>query len=67
MYGDAKVASKSEALPLNPLSPYAVQKAAAEFYVKLFSELYGLPSISLRFFNVFGPRQDPKSEYSAKS
>ena len=49
----------------NPLSPYAVSKLAGEHYLKVFSEVYGLKTLSLRYFNVFGPRQDPKSEYAA--
>jgi len=48
-----------------PLSPYAVSKLTGEHYLKVFSEVYGLKTLSLRYFNVFGPRQDPKSEYAA--
>jgi UDP-glucose 4-epimerase len=49
----------------NPLSPYAVSKLSGEKYSKVFSRIYGLETISLRYFNVFGPRQDPSSQYSA--
>lgn len=48
-----------------PLSPYAVSKQAGEHYLRVFSEVYGFQTLSLRYFNVFGPRQDPKSEYAA--
>jgi UDP-glucose 4-epimerase len=48
-----------------PLSPYAVQKYAGELYMKIFYETYGLETVSLRYFNIFGPRQDPKSFYAA--
>jgi nucleoside-diphosphate-sugar epimerase len=48
-----------------PASPYAVSKIAGEYYCRIFSELYGLKTVSLRYFNVYGPRQDPSSEYSA--
>jgi len=49
----------------NPKSPYAVSKLAGEYYCRVFTEVYGLDTVSLRYFNVFGPRQDPKSEYAA--
>lgn len=49
----------------DPISPYAVSKLAGEYYCKVFTKVYGLPTISLRFFNVFGPKQDPSSEYAA--
>lgn len=65
VYGDTKSVPVKEDTPLNPLSPYAVTKIAGEWYCKVFSELYGLETVSLRFFNVFGPRQDPKGEYAA--
>ncbi|GMW00589.1 MAG: epimerase [Candidatus Hydrogenedentota bacterium] len=65
VYGDTPVLPKSEDLPLNPLSPYAITKAAAEMYASTFFRLYGLETISLRYFNVFGPRQDPGSAYAA--
>lgn len=65
VYGEAKSLPISEDTPLNPLSPYAVSKAAGELYCNVFSEIYGLPTVSLRYFNVFGPRQDPDSQYAA--
>jgi UDP-glucose 4-epimerase len=52
-------------MPPNPLSPYALQKLIGERYCKLYYDLYGLQTVSLRYFNVFGPNQDPHSEYSA--
>jgi nucleoside-diphosphate-sugar epimerase len=64
-YGDTEVLPKSEEMAANPLSPYALQKWVGERYCKLYHELYGLETVSLRYFNVFGPRQDPYSEYSA--
>jgi nucleoside-diphosphate-sugar epimerase len=64
-YGDTEVLPKSEDMPANPLSPYALQKWVAERYCKLYHELYALETVSLRYFNVFGPGQDPYSEYSA--
>jgi len=64
-YGDAEVLPKVENMPINPLSPYALQKWAGEHYCKLYHRLYRLETISLRYFNVFGPAQDPHSEYSA--
>jgi UDP-glucose 4-epimerase len=54
-----------ESLPVQPRSPYAVSKAAGEWYGRVFSDLYGLDCVALRFFNVFGPRQDPESPYAA--
>lgn len=65
VYGDQPQAVKSEDLPLNPLSPYAATKAACEYYLRAFSTCYGLETVSLRYFNVFGPKQDPNSPYSA--
>src|SRR5665647_1748645 len=65
VYGDTPTLPKREDMPVNPLSPYAVTKAAGEFYCKVFCEIYGLSTISLRYFNVFGPRQDPQSQYAA--
>ncbi len=65
VYGDTAELPKHEDMPVNPLSPYAVTKAAGEFYCKVFHEIYGLPTVSLRYFNVFGPRQDPHSQYAA--
>lgn len=64
-YGDTQVSPKHEELPTNPKSPYAVSKLAGECYCRAFSEVYGLDTVSLRYFNVFGPRQDPTSQYSA--
>lgn len=64
VYGEAKAESKEEALRHQPLSPYAVQKYAAEQYAQLFHRLYGLPVVTLRYFNVFGPRQDYDSPYA---
>jgi UDP-glucose 4-epimerase len=65
IYGDAPGLPKKEDMPINPLSPYAVSKLAAENYCQIFQKVYGLPSVSLRFFNIFGPRQNPDSEYAA--
>ncbi len=64
IYGNADAPAKHERLPPAPLSPYALQKYAAEKYGQLFHELYGLPAVSLRYFNVFGPRQAFDSPYS---
>ncbi len=65
VYGDAQTLPLSESLPVSPLSPYALTKLAGEHYCRLFTELYGLPTVCLRYFNVYGPRQDPQSEYAA--
>ena len=65
VYGDSETLPKIETMTPNPKSPYALSKLTGEYYMKLFYELYGLKTISLRYFNVFGPRQDPNSEYSA--
>jgi nucleoside-diphosphate-sugar epimerase len=64
-YGDTQVLPKKEDMAPNPLSPYALQKFVGERYCKLYNDLYGLETVSLRYFNVFGPSQDPWSEYSA--
>jgi len=64
-YGDAERLPKIEDMPPSPLSPYAAQKIAGEMYCRLFFTLYGLETVALRYFNVFGPRQDPNSEYAA--
>jgi nucleoside-diphosphate-sugar epimerase len=64
-YGDTPVLPKREDMPPDPLSPYALQKFAGERYCQLYFKLYGLETICLRYFNVFGPSQDPYSEYSA--
>jgi nucleoside-diphosphate-sugar epimerase len=65
VYGDSPKLPKEETLSPNPKSPYAVSKLAAEMYCLSFSEVYGIPTTSLRYFNVFGPRQDPESQYAA--
>jgi UDP-glucose 4-epimerase len=65
IYGDTPTLPKREDMPVNPLSPYAVAKLAGELYCKVFCEIYGLSTISLRYFNVFGPRQDTRSPYAA--
>jgi UDP-glucose 4-epimerase len=64
-YGDTEVLPKVETLPPCPLSPYALQKYAGERYCQLYHRLYGLETVALRYFNVYGPRQNPKSEYAA--
>jgi nucleoside-diphosphate-sugar epimerase len=65
IYGDSEVLPKIESMTPNPKSPYAAAKLGGEQYCLIFSEVYGLPTTSLRYFNVFGPRQDPKSQYAA--
>jgi nucleoside-diphosphate-sugar epimerase len=65
VYGDDPALPKVETLPTRPVSPYAVAKLAAENYCGVFARLYGLETVSLRYFNVFGPRQNPESKYSA--
>lgn len=64
-YGDSEISPKHEELRPRPLSPYAVSKLVGEHYCSVYSNVYGLPTISLRYFNVFGPRQDPGSQYAA--
>lgn len=64
-YGDTEVLPKVETMPATPLSPYAITKYTGEMYCHTFFELYGLQTIALRYFNVFGPKQDPTSQYSA--
>src|SRR5687767_7120526 len=64
-YGNTEVLPKVETMPPSPLSPYALQKYTGEQYMKIFYETYGLETVSLRYFNIFGPRQDPKSFYAA--
>jgi nucleoside-diphosphate-sugar epimerase len=64
-YGDAEAETKDESLPAHPISPYGLSKFTGEEYCRLFSSLYGLEAITLRYFNVFGPRQNPTSPYSA--
>jgi nucleoside-diphosphate-sugar epimerase len=63
-YGDTEVLPKVETMQANPKSPYAAQKLMGEYYASVFSSCFGLETVSLRFFNVFGPRQDPGSAYS---
>ena len=63
-YGDTPTLPKREDMPTHPLSPYALQKLVGEQYMQLFTALYGLETVSIRYFNVFGPRQDPSSPYS---
>jgi UDP-glucose 4-epimerase len=64
-YGDTEVLPKVETMEANPLSPYALQKYAGERYCHLYTNLYGLETVALRYFNIFGPRQNPKSQYAA--
>lgn len=63
-YGDQPTLPKVEEMRPDPLSPYAVAKLVGEYYCQVFSRVYGLETVSLRYFNVFGPRQDPSSQYS---
>lgn len=65
VYGDTPTLPKQEDMPANPLSPYAVSKLSGEQYCAVFSKTYGIETICLRYFNVFGPRQDPRSQYAA--
>ena len=65
VYGDSPTLPKKEVMPTQPLSPYAVNKLAAEQYCRVFARVFGLPAVALRYFNVFGPRQDPNSQYAA--
>jgi len=65
IYGESEVLPKVETMPPSPLSPYATQKLTGEYYLRIFHSIFGLATVSLRYFNVFGPRQDPTSEYSA--
>jgi len=64
-YGESEVLPKQEAMIPRPISPYAVQKLTGEYYMQTFSAVYGLETVSLRYFNIFGPRQDANSQYSA--
>jgi nucleoside-diphosphate-sugar epimerase len=64
VYGDQPTLPKIEDMRPDPLSPYAVAKLVGEYYCRVFSRAYGLETVSLRYFNVFGPRQDPTSQYS---
>jgi nucleoside-diphosphate-sugar epimerase len=63
-YGNSATMPKVETMPTAPLSPYALQKLVAEQYCQMFTTLYGLETVTIRYFNVFGPRQDPSSAYS---
>jgi nucleoside-diphosphate-sugar epimerase len=64
-YGDSETLPKTEEMLPRPLSPYAASKLVGEHYCGVYSSVYGLPTVSLRYFNVFGPRQDPASQYAA--
>jgi nucleoside-diphosphate-sugar epimerase len=64
VYGDAEVLPKDESMTPSPMSPYAVSKLAGEYYMRVFAQLYGIETLAIRYFNVFGPRQDPTSQYS---
>jgi nucleoside-diphosphate-sugar epimerase len=64
-YGDTPTLPKVETMPVNPLSPYAAAKLMGEYYCSVFSKVFGLETVSLRYFNVFGPQQDPTSQYAA--
>ena len=65
VYGNTDVSPAHEELPVNPISPYGVTKATCEHYARVFSSLYAMDIVALRYFNVFGPRQDPSSQYAA--
>ena len=65
VYGNSETMPKVETMPVAPLSPYAITKYAAERYCQIYFQLYGLETVCLRYFNVFGPNQDPTSQYSA--
>jgi UDP-glucose 4-epimerase len=65
VYGDTPTLPKVETMMPSPLSPYAVTKLTGEYYLKVFHHVYGLETVALRYFNVFGPRQDPTSDYAA--
>lgn len=65
VYGDSEELPKIETMTPNPKSPYAVAKLAGEYYCRVFAALHGMTVVALRYFNVFGPRQDPNSQYSA--
>ena len=64
-YGDTPTLPKHEAMPKRPMSPYAVTQSTCEDYLKVFSSLYGMRTVGLRYFNIFGPRQDPNGPYAA--
>ncbi len=63
-YGESATLPKVETMPAEPISPYGVSKLAGELYAQVFGRVYGLENVALRYFNVFGPRQDPSSQYS---
>jgi len=65
VYGDTPTLPKREEMLPNPQSPYAVSKLTGEYYCRVFQEVYGLPSVCLRYFNIYGPGQDPESPYAA--
>jgi len=65
IYGNSLVSPQKETIPADPQSPYALTKLTGEYYCQIFSQVYNLPTICLRYFNVYGPRQDPTSEYAA--
>ena len=65
VYGENTTLPKHEGLPPAPMSPYAVSKLAGENYCRVFTAMYGFETVILRYFNVFGPRQNPESEYAA--
>ena len=65
LYGDAPMLPKTEQMIPAPMSPYAVSKLAGEYYCSVYNDTFGLETVSLRYFNVFGPRQDPSSQYAA--
>jgi UDP-glucose 4-epimerase len=65
VYGDTPTLPKKESMAPNPLSPYAVSKITGEYYCQIFTDVFQLPTVALRYFNVYGPRQDPSSEYAA--
>ena len=65
IYGNSETLPKTESMPVAPLSPYALTKYAGERYCQIYHQLYGLETVALRYFNVFGPNQDPSSQYSA--
>jgi UDP-glucose 4-epimerase len=65
VYGDTPALPKSEDMSPNPQSPYALTKLVGEYYCRIFHQLYNLPAVCLRYFNVYGPRQDPNSQYAA--
>ena len=65
LYGESEELPKVETMPNAPVSPYGLQKLAGESYTRMYHALYGLPTVALRYFNVFGARQDPNSQYSA--